>query len=63
MGNVLSSEVKVEAVNQAREPKNASEVNSFLGLVNYSERFSPDLAIVSAPLRELTKMNKEFILS
>ena len=67
MGHVLSArgigpaEVKVEAVNQARESKNASEVKSFLGLVNYSGRFLPDLATLSTPLIDLTQMNTEFI--
>jgi hypothetical protein len=31
-----------------------------LGLVNYSARFIPDLSIVSAPLRELTRKNAVF---
>jgi hypothetical protein len=47
MGHVLSdrgvgpAEVKVKAVVEAREPKTAAEVRSFLGLVNYSARFIP----------------------
>ena len=66
MGHVLSdrgvgpAEVKVKAVVEAREPKTAAEVRSFLGLVNYSARFIPDLSIVSAPLRELTRKNSVF---
>ena len=31
-----------------------------MGLVNYSARFIPDLSIVSAPLRELTRKNAVF---
>jgi hypothetical protein len=56
MGHVSSdhrvgpAKVKVKAVVEVREPKTAAEVCSFLGLVNYSARFIPDLAIVSAPL-------------
>jgi hypothetical protein len=56
MGHVLSdrgvgpAEVKVKAVVEAREPKTAAEVRSFLGLVNYSAIFIPDLATVSVPL-------------
>ena len=66
MGHVLSgrgvgpSDVKVKAVVEAREPKTSAEVRSFLGLVNYSARFIPDLATISAPLRELTKKNAIF---
>ena len=61
MGHVLSArgivpaDVKVKAVFHAREPKNAGEVRSFLGLVNFTAQFIPDLATVSAPLHKLTK--------
>ena len=50
MGHLLSKdgvapeESKIKAVTSARESKNASEVRSFLGLVNYCGRFIPDLA-------------------
>ena len=52
MGHVLSSrgvgpaDVKVKAVVEAREPQTATEVRSFLGLVNYSARYIPDLATI-----------------
>ena len=45
MGHVLSAReidpavVKVKAVVEAREPRNAAEVRSLLGLVNSSARF------------------------
>ena len=61
MGHVLSekgispAESKVEAVKNARNPENPSEVRSFLGLVNYCSRYIPNFSTVSAPLRELTK--------
>ncbi|XP_065941320.1 uncharacterized protein [Magallana gigas] len=66
MGHVQSGRgigpavVKVKAVVDAREPKTSAEVRSFLGLVNYSSRFIPDLATVAAPLRELTRKNAIF---
>ena len=66
MGHVLSSRGvgvatdKVRAVVEAREPESVSEVRSFLGLVNYSGRFIPDLATLSEPLRRLTKKDVEF---
>ena len=46
MGHILSEkigpeDVKIEAVVNARMPKTASEVRSFLGLVNYRGRFIP----------------------
>ena len=49
-GNGIScTEEKVKAVKETREPRTVSETGSFLGLVNYSGRFIPDLATVSEP--------------
>ena len=52
---------KVEAITRAREPQNASETRSFLGLVNYCGCFIPDLATISEPLRRLTKAGTSFV--
>ncbi|XP_041471843.1 uncharacterized protein K02A2.6-like [Lytechinus variegatus] len=46
---------KVDAINAVAEPRNISEMRSFLGMVTYCARFIPDLASISAPLRQLTK--------
>ena len=67
MGHVLSehgvgpTEAKVRAVAEARGPRDAGEVRSFLGLVNFTARFIPDLATVSAPLQKLTKAKEPFV--
>ena len=67
MGHVQSArgigpaDVKVKAVVEARELKNAAEVRSFLGLVNFTARFIPDLSTVSAPLRQVTKNGEPFV--
>ena len=45
---------------EGRAPKDAEEVRSFLGLVNYSGRFIPNLATISEPLRRLTKKGVSF---
>ncbi|CAC5397219.1 unnamed protein product [Mytilus coruscus] len=58
-----SKSQKVEAVTSARNPKTASEVRSFLGLVNYCGRYIPDFSTVSAPLRELTRAKTKWIWS
>jgi hypothetical protein len=64
MGHVLSekgiapTEAKVKAVLEAREPATASEVRSFLGLVNFCSRFIPDLATTAEPLRQLTRKKR-----
>ena len=48
---ICPADVKVKAVVDAREPTIAAEVWSFLALVNFTARFIPDLATVSAPSR------------
>ena len=67
MGMVLSDhgvglhESKVKAVLEFRQPKTVSEVKSFLGLVNFSGRFIPNLASIAEPLRKLTRKGVPFI--
>ncbi|KAJ8018643.1 hypothetical protein HOLleu_43268 [Holothuria leucospilota] len=66
MGHKLSgngicpSDEKVEAIRDARQPTTASEIRSFLGLVQFCSRFIPDLATKSEPLRRLTKKGEDF---
>ena len=66
MGYLLSTrgigptESKVEAVVNAREPESAAEVRSFMGLVNFSAKFIPNLAKVAEPLRQLTRKGVAF---
>ena len=55
------ADVKVMAAAGACERTNAAEVRSFLGLVNFTARFIPDLATVSAPPRQLTKNGEPFV--
>ena len=67
MGDVLSTrgigptDVKIKVVVEAGEPKNDAEVRSFLGFVNFSARFIPDLSTVSAPLGQLTRNREPFV--
>ncbi|PFX16742.1 Retrovirus-related Pol polyprotein from transposon 17.6 [Stylophora pistillata] len=66
MGYLLSTrgigptESKVEAVVNAREPESVAEVRSFMGLVNFSAKFIPNLATVTEPLRQLTRKGVTF---
>ena len=46
---------KVAAINATRPPENASEVPSFLRLVNFCSKFLPDLAAVTVSLRQCTR--------
>jgi hypothetical protein len=45
---------KVDAVRNCRQPKNTTDVKSFLGLANYYRRFVPSFSTVAAPLNALT---------
>ena len=66
MGMLLSekgigpTEDRVKAVLEAKEPENATDIRSFLGLANYSSRFIPHFATLSEPLRRLTRKETPF---
>ena len=55
------SEEKIAAIRDARPPKDASEVRSFMGLVQYSAKFLADVAAVSRPIQELTRKGTKFV--
>lgn len=57
---ILPAESKVHALRSFREPKDAEELRSFLGLATYVGKFIPDLGTISAPLRELTQRSVPF---
>ena len=50
---------RVEAIASARAPQDASEVQSFVGLINYYRKFIPNLATILEPIDALKKC-KEF---
>ena len=56
LGHVISAEglhtedSKVAAIVDAPEPRNLTELRSFLGMINYYAKFLPDLATILAPL-------------
>ena len=52
---VSPSPSKVKALTDAAPPANKEELRSFLGLATYCARFIPRLALISEPLRALTK--------
>lgn len=66
LGHVISASgisPKVSRVNSIklfRRPETKEEVRSFIGLTNYVGRFIPHFSSISAPLRELICIDKEF---
>ena len=46
-------EDKVDAIANAPSPKNVSELKSYLGMINYYQKFLPNLSSVLAPLHKL----------
>ena len=57
---IMPSEEKIDAIVNAQSSKNASEVRSLLGLVQYSAKFLPNFAEVAEPLRILTRKDQQF---
>ena len=54
---------KIAAVKRMNLPRDVDTMRSFLGLVNYLNRFSLHLAEISAPLREICRQDMEFELT
>jgi hypothetical protein len=52
---------KVEAIHNMTPPNNLKELQTFLGLANYLNRFTPHLSSISAPLRDLCKQEAVFL--
>ncbi len=52
---------KVEAI-QNMQPDDLQGMQTFLGMVNYLHRFSPKIASVTAPLRDLCSKDREFLI-
>lgn len=51
---------KVETIKAIQEPKDASELQTFMGLATYMSNFIPNLSALSEPLRRLLKKDSEF---
>ena len=51
---------KIQAIVDAPRPENVSQLRSFLGLLNYYQRFLPDLATTLHPLNNLLHKGTKF---
>ena len=52
---------KIKAIIKMDVPKAVTELQRFLGMINYVGKFIPNLAEVAAPLRQLLKKENEFL--
>ena len=57
---VKASPNKVSAVRNMDPPTNRSELETFLGMINYLSKFCPNLAELTSPLRRLLAKDVEF---
>ena len=57
---VRADPTKVQAIMNMAEPENVKELQTFLGMTNYLSRFTPRLASLSSPLRDLCKQDSEY---
>ncbi|KAJ9562454.1 hypothetical protein OSB04_007614 [Centaurea solstitialis] len=67
LGHMISGEgvsvdpTKIEAVQNWEQPRNASEIRSFLGLAGYYRRFIKDFSKIYVPLTSLTRKDVKFV--
>jgi hypothetical protein len=57
------SQSKIDAVVKAAVPENVTQLRAFLGLVNYYEKFLPNLTSVLKPLHQLLENDKAWTWS
>ena len=66
-GHLLTSEglkpdpSKIDAIRRMEPPKNRSELETFLGMVNYMAKFAPHLSEITSPMRALLGRGIEFV--
>jgi len=69
LGHVLTTEgvavdpAKIEAVIEWQQPKNVTDIRSFLGLARYYRRFIKNFSKIAKPMTELLKNGTPFVWS
>ena len=67
MGHVISEEglkpdpAKIQGVQEMPTPESKQDVKRLLGMVNYLQKFAPNLSEATAPMRELLKEENQFL--
>ena len=51
---------KVQGIREMPAPTSKQDLKRFLGMVNYLQKFAPNLSEVTAPMRDLLKQRNEF---
>ena len=52
---------KVRAITNAPAPKNKQELQSFIGMITYYDKFLPQLSTMMDPLHKLLRKNAKFV--
>ena len=66
MGHTVSKDglkpdpAKLQGIQEMPSPQNKQDVKRFLGMVNYLQRYAPNLSQATAPLRDLLKETNQF---
>ena len=67
MGHIISNEglkpdpAKIKGICEMPTPKSKQDVKRLLGMVNYLQKFAPNLSEVTAPIRDLLKEENVFL--
>ena len=67
MGHIISNEglkpdpAKIQGICEMPTPKSKQDVKRLLGMVNYLQKFAPNLSEVTAPMRDLLKEENVFL--
>jgi len=51
---------RIDTIQKMQPPRNAADVRSLLGMLNYNSRFIPDYASLTEPLRRLTRADTQW---
>lgn len=53
--------VRIEAIDKLKVPENKTEIQRFLGFINYLSKFIPNMSEITFPIRKLLEKNIDFV--